>query len=766
MPKTTGIALFLVLAFCAAGCRSGRQYMDRANQLFAAGKYEEAELNYRNAIQKNAQSGEAYYRLGLTLLKLDKAGDAYQTLTRAVALDPKNMAAKVQLANLCLAAYASDPRHPAALYKQATTLINALLAANPESADGLRLNGSIALLDNHPADAVEKFRHALRAAPDSAEAEVGLADALLRDNQPEEGERTAKDVVARHPQFAAGYQLLYAYYAAQKDAGKLETLLKSWSASNPKSPVPILRLAALYYAEKKPEDTANTLNILLSRRTDFPNADLLVGDFYAGTRNWDKALADYQRGESEDQPREAIYRERAAGMLAVSGHRDEAMKALDAILAKDGKNLFARSLKIQLLAQAGGAANLKEAGTIATALAQDSPNNVRVQMLAGQALLRQGNLEQAAARFTQAGKIDAGSTAPQLALARVELLRKNYTGVLQHANAALALRQNDPNARLFRVIGLTGTGSYDVAKAEADQLARDTKNAAPVEMQLAIIALGQKRYSEAEADFRKLYSENGGDIQPLAGLVNTYIAERQPDRALALAQNEAQRTPDSANKQALLVATAEAAGKPDVALAELQKMAAQNPSSAPVQIRIGQVQQQRGNLPEALQAFQRAQQLAPNQKGLNALLGGVQDQMGKYPEAIASYRKALAETPDNPVVLNNLAFLLADHGGDLNEALRMITKALQKAPQAGSLRDTMAWVEMKRKNTDAALPILHALVGKYPNDATFHYHYAVALLERGDRAGAKEEAQLALAKKPSDHVENGARTLLNQLGAN
>jgi tetratricopeptide (TPR) repeat protein len=767
MPRPLWIALFLVLAFCATGCRSARQYMARGNQLFAAGRYEEAELNYRNAIQKDTQSGEAHYRLGLALLKLNKLGDAYQTLTRAVALDPKNIPAKVQLASLCLASYAGDPRHPVALYKQARTLTDQLLAANPASADGLRLKGAIALLDNHPADAVESFRHALRAAPNSPEAEVGLAEALLRDNQPEEGERTAQDAITRHPQFAAGYELLYAYYSAQKNGDKLEALLKSWSATNPKSPVPVLRLAAYYYAQKKPGETEKTLNTLLDRRTDFPQADLLVGDFHAATRDWDKALADYQRGESRDRPREATYRERAAGMLAVSGHRDEALKALNAILAADAKNIFARALKVQLLDQAGGAANLKTAADIATGLAQDSPNNIRVQLLAGQALLMQGNLDQAAARFTQAAKINPGSTAPELALARVELLRKNYTGVLQHANAALAIRQNDPNARLFRVIGLTGTGSYDIAKTEGDQLARATKNAAPVEMQLGIIALGQKHYAEAETDFRKLYSENASDIQPLAGLVNTYIAEHLPDRALALAENEAQRTPGSTGKQALLVATAQAAGKPDLALAELQKMAAQNPSSASIQIRIADVQQQRGKLPEALQALQRARQLAPGQKGIDALIASVQDHMGKYPDAISSYRKALARAPDDPILLNNLAFLLADNGGDLNDALQMITKALQKAPDSGSrrdsLRDTMAWVEMKRNNTAAALPILHALVGKYPDDATFHYHYAVALLQRGDRAGAREEAQLALAKKPSDHVENGARTLLAQI---
>jgi len=670
------------------------------------------------------------------------------------------------LGNLCLAAYASDPRRPAALYKQAQTLTDELLAANPESADGLRLKGAIALLDNHPADAVEIFRHAVRSAPDSPEAGVGLADALLRDNHPEEGEKTAQDVVARHPQAAGAYELLYAYYAAQRNGDKLEALLKTWRANNPKNATPALRLAAYYYREKKTDEAESALNDLLNRRTDFPQADMLVGDFHAATRDWDKALADYRRGESRDKPREVTYREREAGMLAVSGHRDEALKTVDAILSQDAKNEFARTLKVQLLDQIGGADNVKQAATLAAQVAQDAPGNARAQMVAGRALELQGSLDQAAARFTQAAKADGRSTAPHLALARLEMVRKNYPAMLQHADAALALRPSDPGARLFRVIALTGSGSYDTARSEAEQLARDTKNASPVEMQLGLIALGQKRYAEAEASFRKLYTSSSGDVQPLAALVNTYMAEHLPDRALELVQGEAQRAPDSKGKAALLVATAQAAGKPDVAIAELQKMEAKDPSSPAIQIRIGELELQRRNLPEALKRYERARTLAPTQKGIDASIASVQEQLGKYPEAIANYRTALAKAPDDPVVLNNLAFLLADTGGDLNEALQMITKALQKAPKNGSLRDTMAWVEMKRHNSSAALPILQSLVVQFPNDATFHYHYAVALLDRGNRSLAKQEAQLALAKQPSDHVETAARTLLTQIGAN
>ncbi len=478
--------------------------------------------------------------------------------------------------------------------------------------------------------------------------------------------------------------------------------------------------------------------------------------------NREKALEDYRRGESRDHDRQTVYQERAASMLATLGRREESIKAADAILAKDPKNQFARELKLQVLERMGGAKNLDAAATLANDLAREFPTNTRVQLLAGQAFLMKGSLEDAHDHLARAAQADPRSVTAQLALARLEMLRKNYSAVLDRANAALAIRPNDPGARLFRVIGLTGTHSYGAAKTEADQLARDTKDAPQVEMQLGVIALGQGHYAEAEELFRKLYKEGSTDLEPLTGLVNTYEAEHQPDRALALMQEEAQRSPDSKGKAALLIATAEADGKTNLALSELQKMAAQNPASADLQIRIGALEQKDGKLPEALQSFERARQLAPARNGLDQIIGSIQDRLGKKSEAIASYRKALAKSPGDSTVLNNLAFLLVDTGGDTKEALQLVNSAMRQTPNAPQFRDTLAWIQIKRHNTAEALPILQSLTDKYPEDNTFRYHYAVALIESGDRAAAKRQATAALSNKPPTELAAALRDLIAQ----
>lgn len=745
--------------------RTANQYIKRGNELYDAGRYADATLNYRNAIQKRPNSGEAYYRMGLAQLKQNELVDAYQAFSHAVALDPKNMDAKVQLGGLALAFYERGPGHQAEFYNQAAKLADQLLAPGGNRAAGLRLKAALALNDKHPDTAIQMLHEAQQLDPNNAETAGELAAALLRNNQGDEAEKTARLSVQQHPDYDGGYRILLTLYASEQKWDQVEALLKLWSANNPQESGPILRLAAFYYSRKRPEDGEKALASVLNDRKRFPQADLLAGDFHVVMGQREKALADFERGESEDQARESVYQERVANTLMALGRRDEAVKAADVILKTDAKNLFARALKLQALEDMGGEQNINAAAVLAREFAKDAPNNANAQLLAGHALLKAGDLTGAASSLQSALRLNPRSLNAELDLARVELARRNYAALLAHANAALAIHPGDNQARLFHVMGLAGTQAFGAAKSEAEQLARDTKDAPQVQMQLAIIALGQKDYAKAEELFRKLYKEGAGpqgDVQPLVGLVNTYEAQNMPDKALALMQQETEHAPDSGSKEALLVETAEAAGKKDMALAELQKMAAQNPSSANVQVRIGSLQQNRGNFPGALQAYERARQIAPNAKGIDALVANVENQMGKRTEAIADYRKALQKSPEDAVVLNNLAFLLADSGQDANQAFQLVNTALRKYPNLPQLRDTLAWVQLKRHNAAEALPILQALTNKYPSDNTYRYHYAAALIASGDRASAKRQAETALANQPPSDLAAELRNLIAQ----
>ncbi len=264
------VAVLTFATLVAVGCgKSATQYITRGNQLYASGRHGDAVLNYRNALKKNPSSGEAYYRLGIALLKQNQVAEAYQSFNHAVSLSPKNIRAKVQLANLALASYVRDPRHPVALYKQTQTLSWRTDGARGDQVEGLRLKGALALIDNQPDSAVKTLQEAARIAPNNAEVGSGLAQALLRDNQPEQAEQMARLTMQKHPQYDPIYEVLYSMYGSQQNWDKAEALLKTWVANTPKSSTPVLRLAAFYYGRKQPEAGEKTLNALLDRRARF-----------------------------------------------------------------------------------------------------------------------------------------------------------------------------------------------------------------------------------------------------------------------------------------------------------------------------------------------------------------------------------------------------------------------------------------------------------------------------------------------------------------
>lgn len=64
-------------------------------------------------------------------------------------------------------------------------------------------------------------------------------------------------------------------------------------------------------------------------------------------------------------------------------------------------------------------------------------------------------------------------------------------------------------------------------------------------------------------------------------------------------------------------------------------------------------------------------------------LGNAHYALGEYDEAVDAYREAVKALPDNGEAKNNLAWVLYEQGGDLNEAEQLARQAVAQAP-AGS----------------------------------------------------------------------------------
>ena len=140
------------------------------------------------------------------------------------------------------------------------------------------------------------------------------------------------------------------------------------------------------------------------------------------------------------------------------------------------------------------------------------------------------------------------------------------------------------------------------------------------------------------------------------------------------------------------------------------------------------------------------------------------DRTGRPEQARREYEIVIQLQPENPTALNNLAYLEAEEGVDLNRALAHALRAQLKLPNDLDVQDTLALVYFRKNLTNESIRMLRDLVSRKPDSAPFHLHLALALYQKGDRPEAKRELESALRHQPSAREQNQIRELLAKVG--
>jgi tetratricopeptide (TPR) repeat protein len=766
MNKVAGICVVVIAFGAVSACITTKQgYVSKGNKLYDAGKFADASLNYRKALQKDPNFGEAYYRLGLAAIKQNQAREAYESLYRAVQLLPNNMEAKEKFANVCLSFYLADPSHPQFLYKQMLLLSEELLSKNANSYEGLLLKGYLAQTDRKPKEALAFYRKALQINSSDAGVTTSLVQTLMQDGQLQEAERVATDLIDRQKtSYGKIYDLMYAVYFNANRVGDAENVLKARVNNNPKQADGIVQLARHYNRIQKPAEMKAALQRLLDNPKDFPQARLWVGDFYMGLRDYPEAIRYYEEGVRANTgvKERSIYQDKTLVALLSQGKNEEGLKLADQILKENPQDDTALSLRADLLLDAGKAENIDAALRTFQELSKRNPTDATLRLHLGRAYRKKGDLEAARREFQEAIRIRGGFVEAKYELGLISLMRGQAGEALQQANEILDLRPDYRPGKLLRTECLIRTGDLKTARAELSRLAKDSPQDIQVQIQMALMALKEKRYPEALDTLTRLRPT--GDTQVFVGLAAIYTSRREFDKAFEVLNDGLKKSSGTFEIHNQLAVTAVRAGQYDHAIAEFKTVLAMDPKSVVTMRLIGDVYELKGSQTEAVNMYRQAYEAAPNNVASALALAGALAQAGRAAEARTQYLNIVKAYPEDPTVLNNAAYLLADTGGDLDEALRMAKSALAKSPKQDAYSDTVGYVYLKQGLKDSAFQTFTALVRKNPHFPAFRYHLGMALYEKGDKAAARRELQTALADHPSRQDEERIKELLKKLG--
>ncbi len=761
--------LLISLAGCSTDPKAASQrYVASGNQYFSRGQYKEASILYRRALARDLRQPGAWYRLGLVNARLGELPEARKDFSRAMELDPANQDAVVQLGDLDLAFYLLDPPGGRVFLADLKEITERMLKRDPRSFDGLRFSGNIALASNDTAGAILKFQQANLAKPDQPDLTLTLVQTLFATRRDDEGESLASAQLDRQKAFTPLYDALYVHYMRRNRPDLAEQVLLRNLANNPTRAGCLTELAFHYFLLHRAADMRAAIDRLTSDPKAFPDGRLDAGDFYVRVRDYPAALAQYEAGERHSRKKSRAYRKKMAEVLATQGALDQAGKIVAVLLKDVAKDPEALALHATLMLASGDPGQMKAAIAELQPLIAKMPRNAALHFNLGRAYMAlpdRQNQDKAREQLEVALRLDPHHAPAKLAWAELALARGEPARTVEAAAEVLSEDPTNLAARLIRARAFVNMAEPQKAREELATALQMHPDSNQGREQLAELDFREHRYKEAEEGFRALVQAN--DSRGVAGLLKTQIAQGQFERAVQLASDRVRQSPDREEPRLALAETLVAAGSYNAAAAQFQILidkAGNTAKGSMLYLQMGEAKLSGGDIPGASAAFQTARQRTPSDARPVLDLALLYDRTGREEQARKEYEIVIQLQPENATALNNLAYLEAEEGVDLNQALAHAQRAQQKLPGDLDVQDTLALVYIRKNLTNEGIRMLRELVSRKPDSAPFHLHLALALYQKGDRPWAKRELESALRHQPSAKEQNEIRELLAKVG--
>ena len=785
----------VVLLFALVGCSRDPQvvkkrYLESGNKYFERGQYKPASIMYRRALSTDMKYGEAWYRLAMVNLKLGQVANAVGPLRRAVELLPKGSKERnesnLNLAEIMLvAAQSADvTKQTTQLTQEVENIAKSFLDQDPNSFEGNKLQADLKFVEAYAdlrrnditnskkamEEAIAQYRKALTIKPGDSKATLSLARTLSMYGETGEAEQLFRAIVDRNEKAdkdsktgTSGYIELYRLYMAQKKTADAEAILKRGIANNPKEFNFYTVLAAHYFSSNNRAEGAKVLDTVKSNFKDFPQAYFTAGDFYLRLNDGPEAIKQYEEGEKHDGGHRLDYQKRIIEVLIHDGKMAQAYEKNLEILKANPKDPEARGLKASFLLDKG---DVNQAINELQAVVTARPDNFVARFHLGRAHFAKGEYEQARQQFEKSIELRPDYIPPRLALSQVALARGDSETALKYAEQVIKQNPQSGAARLLQSAALMRMKKFNESRTVLSALVAANPKQPDTLLEIGVLDLMEKRFQEAAESFHRAYDADPSNSRGLLGQAEAMLLLNKPEEAIKLIEAESNKYPNRLDLKRNLADLKGRTGHLDEALNDYNYLLAKYKDSPRQEGEIfaqeGMVYSLKKNGPQSIEMYKKAKDLLPDNTLVLNSLALLLDSSGQHAEARKIYEQSISRDPNNPAALNNLAYLMAETGGNLDEALTLATRAKQKLPTLYEVSDTIGWIYLKKNLADSAVDIFKDLVAKSPDNAIYHYHYAMALMQKGDKAGAAKQCQIALEKKPSKEEEGRIKELMSR----
>ena len=134
-----------------------------------------------------------------------------------------------------------------------------------------------------------------------------------------------------------------------------------------------------------------------------------------------------------------------------------------------------------------------------------------------------------------------------------------------------------------------------------------------------------------------------------------------------------------------------------------------------------------------------------------------------FEQEIATLERGVQFFPENADLLNWLGYSLTEHDIRLEEAQKLLEKAVELAPDNIYIWDSLGWVYYKLGYYKEALEAMKLLIESDVDDSVICYHLGLIYLENGMTDKAKELLQRSIDENNNEEAVGKAREALEQL---
>lgn len=778
------LLLFALLAFPGCGGDiDGRMAEVRALQ--DVGQHEASIDELRQILAIAPDHPEATYRLGVALMQTGEPSRAVWALEKATEFKEYAISASLLLASAHFSqqnfeaairaadrAIELDPQRHAALRLRARANVGAgrledalidteqLLEAYPDDYGVYAIYATV-LADLERYDLAEvahdKLKQLALEGDDGSNAHRGcLAPAIFQRDQRQDIERAGAlfdDCTERFPTNAFVIGEAMRFYDGTNQSEKATKLIRRAVEEAPDN---LSLRAQLASRLRNYGDFAGAEQVLLDAAASFESAGAwnLLANFYRLEKRADDALQALDKVMELSGGGTDALRFTRADVLIDLGEYDRAAEIAESIEERTYSKLLNGRIALER-GDAKEALHLFEDGVRAW------PSNAGARFLAGRAALELGDVDRAISELREAMRSDSQATSAAALLARVLYERGEYTEALRVSKIAQRQRDGDRPAMMVVVArSFAGLGQYDDARNVLEGLRQrpDTKLLAQVELaSLEFDAEGPKAaIASIETSGLDLAAPVNAEL--LRAWVDAMLASGQGPGALARIESILERQPGQASTHELRGVVLTRLGRDDEALAALEKSIAIDPDYAAGFAGLATLAARTNDLAKAVEYFDKAAELAPNASAYPYSAAQLALASGDRDGAETRLREVVRKHPNHAGARNDLAWLLAEQGKDLDRALQLVEGALLIETNPDFL-DTLGWVRFQRGEFSGAAAAFEQAVAERPDSPSMRYHLGLALSRSGDAERARDEFEAALEAGAFPESEDTRREL-------